>query len=69
MVFVGSTNVPFIYPYKLKVSLAAQALSNSVAVALRTLQDVGYAEFKNSKATSEFIKEMQLGICIIELTL
>ncbi|CAL8369661.1 unnamed protein product [Gadus morhua 'NCC'] len=31
----------------LQVSLAAQTLSNSVAVALRTLQDVGYAEFKD----------------------
>ena len=45
-----------------KVSLAAQTLSNSVAVALRTLQDVGYAEFRDSEATSEFIKVMQL-IC------
>ena len=59
MVFVGSTKVPFFSPYKLKVSLAAQTLSNSVAVALRTLQDVGYAEFKDSEATSEFIEVMQ----------
>lgn len=39
----------------MKDSLAAQTLSNSVAVALRTLKDVGYAEFKDSEATSEFI--------------
>ncbi|KAE8281230.1 THAP domain-containing protein 6 [Larimichthys crocea] len=39
-----------------KVSLAAQTLSNSVAVALRTLQDLDYAEFRDSEATSEFIK-------------
>ena len=45
----------------IKVSLAAQTLSNSVAVALRTLQDVGYAEFKDCEATSELIKVMQLG--------
>lgn len=69
MEFVDSAKVPFISPYKFKVSLAAQTLSNSVAVALRTLQDVGYAEFKDSEATSEFIKVMQRGICIIDLTL
>ncbi|CAL8405075.1 unnamed protein product, partial [Arctogadus glacialis] len=34
----------------------AQTLINSVAVALRTLQDVGYAEFKDWEATSELIK-------------
>ncbi|KAL2094202.1 hypothetical protein ACEWY4_008921 [Coilia grayii] len=38
------------------VSLAAQTLSNSVAVALRTLRDVGYAEFRDSEATAEFIQ-------------
>ncbi|KAL0965980.1 hypothetical protein UPYG_G00288990 [Umbra pygmaea] len=42
----------------MKVSLAAQTLSSSVAVALRTLQEVGYAEFKDCEATSEFIQEL-----------
>ncbi|XP_028979363.2 uncharacterized protein LOC114840356 isoform X4 [Esox lucius] len=41
---------------KMKVSLADQTLSSSVAVALRTLQELGYAEFKDCEATSEFIK-------------
>ncbi|TKS70553.1 DNA transposase THAP9 [Collichthys lucidus] len=40
------------------VSLAAQTLNNSVAVALRTLQDLDYAEFRDSEATSEFIKKL-----------
>ncbi len=40
----------------IKVSLAAQTLSNSVAVALRTLRDMGYAEFKDCEATSELIQ-------------
>lgn len=61
MVFVScSANVSFICLCKLKVSLAAQTLSNSVAVALRTLQDLDYAEFRDSEATSEFIKVMQV---------
>ena len=51
----------FLLINSIKVSLAAQTLSNSVAVALRTLQDVGYAEFKDCEATSELIKVMQLG--------
>ncbi|KAL2091657.1 hypothetical protein ACEWY4_013920 [Coilia grayii] len=42
--------------YSGTVSLAAQTLSNSVAVALRTLRDVGYAEFRDFEATSEFIQ-------------
>ncbi|XP_062418802.1 uncharacterized protein LOC119206920 [Pungitius pungitius] len=41
----------------LEVSLAAQALSNSVAVALRTLQDLKeYAVFQDCEATAEFIE-------------
>ncbi|KAK5921393.1 hypothetical protein CgunFtcFv8_025102 [Champsocephalus gunnari] len=40
----------------MKVSLAAQTLSNSVAVALRTLREMGYAEFKDCEATTEFIE-------------
>lgn len=50
---------------KMKVSLAAQTLSSSLAVALCILQEVGYPEFRDFMATSEFIKVMQLGICII----
>lgn len=56
----------FLLINSIKVSLAAQTLSSSVAVVLRTLQEVGYAEFKDCEATSEFIKVMQLGICIID---
>lgn len=42
---------------KMKVSLAAQALSNSVAVALRTLRDLKeYAVFQDCEATAEFIE-------------
>ncbi|KAL1252213.1 hypothetical protein QQF64_020009 [Cirrhinus molitorella] len=39
-----------------KVSLAAQTLSHSVVVALRTLRDLGYSQFKNCEATAEFIE-------------
>lgn len=56
----------FLLLNSIKVYLAAPTLSSSVAVALRTLQKVGYAEFKDCEATSEFIKVMQLGICIID---
>lgn len=41
---------------KMKVSLAAQTLSHSVVVALRTLRDLGYSQFKNCEATAEFIE-------------
>ncbi len=41
---------------KMKVSLAAQTLSRSVTVALRTLRDLGYPEFKHCEATAEFIE-------------
>ncbi|KAL7399280.1 hypothetical protein ABVT39_022445 [Epinephelus coioides] len=35
---------------KMKVFLAAQTLSRSVAVALRTLRDLGYSQFKDYEA-------------------
>lgn len=41
---------------KMKVSLAAQTLSRSVTVALRTLRDLGYSQFKHCEATAEFIE-------------
>lgn len=41
---------------KMKVSLAAQTLSRSVTVALRTLRDLGYSQFKDCEATAEFIE-------------
>ncbi len=41
---------------KMKVSLAAQTLSRSVTVALSTLRDLGYPEFKHCEATAEFIE-------------
>ncbi|RXN34360.1 THAP domain-containing 6-like isoform X1 [Labeo rohita] len=46
----------FLLINSIKVSLAAQTLSNSVAVAFSTMQEVGYAEFKDCEATTEFIK-------------
>ncbi|CAK6959948.1 DNA transposase THAP9 isoform X1 [Scomber scombrus] len=41
---------------KMRVSLAAQTLSRSVSVALRTMRDLGYSQFKHSEATAEFIE-------------
>ena len=41
---------------RMKVSLAAQTLSRSVTVALRTLRDLGYSQFKDCEATAEFIE-------------
>lgn len=43
----------------IKVSLAAQTFSHSVAVALRTLGDLGYTQFKDCEATAEFIEVLQ----------
>lgn len=40
----------------MKVSLAAKTLSHSVVVALHTLRDLGYSQFKNCEATAEFIE-------------
>ncbi len=40
----------------MKVFLAAQTLSRSVTVALRTLRDLGYTEFKHCEATAEIIE-------------
>ncbi|KAM3619083.1 uncharacterized protein V6R79_002618 [Siganus canaliculatus] len=42
---------------KMKVSLAAQTLSHSVAVALRMLRDLGYSQFQDCEATAEFIEQ------------
>lgn len=42
--------------HKMKVSLAAQTLSRSVTVALRTLRDLGYSQFQHCEATAEFIE-------------
>ena len=44
---------------KMKVCLAAQTLSRSVAVALRTLRDLGYQQFTHCEATAEFIELLQ----------
>ncbi|KAL2098357.1 hypothetical protein ACEWY4_007564 [Coilia grayii] len=40
----------------MKVALAAQTLSSSVATALRTLRNLGYPEFEDCEATAEFIE-------------
>ena len=41
---------------KMKVNLAAQTLSSSVASALQCLQEVGHPDFQDVKATVEFIQ-------------
>ena len=43
---------------KMKVKLAAQLLSNSVASALRCLQEAGHPDFKGASATVEFLQVM-----------
>ena len=48
--------------HKMRVSLAAQTLSRSVSVALRTMRDLGYSQFKDCEATAEFIEVIQLMI-------
>uniref|UniRef100_A0A096LQR8 THAP-type domain-containing protein n=1 Tax=Poecilia formosa TaxID=48698 RepID=A0A096LQR8_POEFO len=42
--------------HKMRVSLAAQTLSRSVSVALRTMRDLGYSLFKDCEATAAFIE-------------
>ncbi|KAK1876352.1 DNA transposase THAP9 [Dissostichus eleginoides] len=42
--------------HKMRVSLAAQTLSRSVSVALRTMRDLRYSQFKDCEATAEFIE-------------
>lgn len=49
---------------RMKVSLAAQTLSCSVAVALRTLRDLGYSQFQDCEATTELIEVICLRMCI-----
>lgn len=46
----------------MRVCLAAQTLSRSVAVALRTMRDLGYSQFNNCEATAEFVEVIQLVI-------
>ena len=41
---------------KMKVKLAAQALSSSVATALRCLQEAGHPDFSDTAATVEFLQ-------------
>lgn len=48
--------------HKMRVSLAAQTLSRSVSVALRTMRDLGYSQFKDCEATAQFIEVIQLVI-------
>ena len=48
--------------HKMRVNLAAQTLSRSVSVALRTIRDLGYSQFKDCEATAEFIEVIQLVI-------
>lgn len=49
-----------LYTQSIKVALAAQTLSHSVAVALHTLRDLGYAEFQHCEATAKFIDVIDL---------
>lgn len=48
--------------HKMRVSLASQTLSRSVSVALRTMRDLGYSQFKDCEATAQFIEVIQLVI-------
>lgn len=50
---------------KMKVSLAAQTLSHSVAIALHMLRDIGDSQFKNCDATVEFFDVKQHAVSII----
>ena len=45
---------------KMKVSLAVQTLSNSVAAAIQTLEELGVTKFQGSRPTVEFIKVIRL---------
>ncbi|KAJ8004121.1 hypothetical protein DPEC_G00155490 [Dallia pectoralis] len=45
---------------KMRVSLAAQTLSRSVSVALRTMRDLEYSQFKDFEATDKFIERYVL---------
>ena len=45
---------------KMKVSLAVQTLSNSVASAIQTLEELGVTKFQGSRPTVEFIKVIRL---------
>ena len=42
----------------MKVCLAAQTLSSSVAVAFETLHDLGLSKFQGCLATADFIKRI-----------
>ncbi|RXN13213.1 THAP domain-containing 6-like protein [Labeo rohita] len=46
--------------HKMRVSLAAQTLSRSVSVGLRTMRDLGYSQFKDCEATAEFTEVLDV---------
>lgn len=50
--------------HKMKVSLAAQTLSRSVSVALRTMRDLGYSQFRDCEATADFIEVIHFVIIL-----
>ena len=52
---LGNAHIDF-HSQKMKVALAVQALSASVAAALQTLRDLGMKQFSYSGPTIEFIK-------------
>lgn len=43
---------------KMKVALAAQTLSRSVAIALQMLKETGHPQFQSCSATVKFIEVM-----------
>jgi hypothetical protein len=51
------------YKMKMKVSLAAQTISSSVALALECLEQAGYDRFKGCQATVKFIKVNYCLVC------
>lgn len=56
------TDYVYFENHKMRMSLAAQTLSRSVSVALRTMRDLEYSHFKDCEATAEFIEVIQLAI-------
>uniref|UniRef100_A0A9J7ZUA4 DNA transposase THAP9 n=1 Tax=Cyprinus carpio carpio TaxID=630221 RepID=A0A9J7ZUA4_CYPCA len=53
--------------HKMRVSLAAQTLSCSVSVTLRTMRDLGYSQFKDCEATAQFIEVQDAFKCVFQV--
>lgn len=51
--------------HKMKVRIASETLSNSVAISMQYLQDKGHAKFSNSSATIKFVRFINHGFDIM----